>query len=94
MENKRPVHTPRQPLKCLRKENRLKLLKNLSCLFPCVCQHDARKFIVKGYLVQREMFMCERIPGDDRAAVVVQLLSPGRVIAASREPCNHVVADV
>ena len=37
VENKRPVHTPRPPLKCLSKENRLKLLKTLSCLFPCVC---------------------------------------------------------
>lgn len=50
---------------------------------------------MKGYVVQREMFMCEWIPGGDGVAVVVQLLlSPGRVIAASREPCNHVAADV
>ena len=49
---------------------------------------------MKGYVAQREMFMCEWIPGGDRAAVVVQLLSLGRVIAASREPCNHVAADV
>lgn len=49
---------------------------------------------MKGYVVQRDMFMCEWIPGSDRVAVVVQVLSPGRMIAASREPCNHVAADV
>ena len=49
---------------------------------------------MKGYVVQREMFMCQWIPGSDHVAVVVQVLSPGSVIAASREPCNHVAADV
>jgi hypothetical protein len=42
---------------------------------------------VKGYIVWREMCECSR--GYDRAAVVVQVLSPGRMIAASREPCNQ-----
>jgi hypothetical protein len=29
------------------------------------------------------------IPGSDRDAVVVQVLSPGRMIAASLVPCNQ-----
>jgi hypothetical protein len=39
---------------------------------------------VKGYVVRREMFMYEWIAGSDHVAVVVQVLSPGRVIAALR----------
>ena len=49
---------------------------------------------MKGYVVQREMFMCQWIAGSDRDAVVVQVLSPGRVIAALREPCNQLAAEV